>query len=424
MGKFRNLTRLSELAINPESRLSIVVGVLATFQVALMAVTWPLWWGKPDFPQVPLIATGIAPLNGSFLSVVLVFAAFLIAAAGGPPHNETKRARAPQWISLVTGLLLVVLNQHRLQPWHWLFLVCQAWCVLFSPPHALRLMRHTLSTIYVCAALSRISATPQQGMTGVIAGQLLNMSQIAPLPANENAVVILSCLATITEFLTGLLLLFRKTRTGGVVMALLLHCFLLLALGPLGLNHNSAVLLWNISLLCVVPLCFVGQDVSSTHAADKWTTISHRLLKFAVFTTWMFPLSALIGIADNWPGWQVYSTRPEHWTCLIHEADRAQLPDSLRHYADNPAPFSDWTRIRLEQWSLDATLAPLYPEDRFQLAIIEFVLSQLPTDCRFRVEISEPATLFWWLRKSRRIDNSVDLQKSHDRCFLNSRVFD
>ncbi len=423
MGKFRNLTRLSELAMNPESRLAIVVRVLATFQVALMAVTWPLWWGQPDFPQVPLISTGIAPANGSFLSVVLIFAASLIVVALGPLHDETRRARVPQWTSLVTGLLLVVLNQHRLQPWHWLFLLCQTWCVLFSPPHVLRLMRHTLCTIYACAALSRISATPQFGMTGVIVSRLLNRSHVVVLPMDESTLVFLCWLVTIAEFITGMLLLFRRTRSSGVVMALLLHLLLLLALGRLGLNHHSAVLLWNTSLLCVVPLCFVGKDLPSTHPSDDRTTISDWWLKFALITTWMFPLSALIGIADNWPGWQIYSPRPENWTCLIHEADRSQLPDFLRQYAGDPAPLSDWSPIRLEQWSLDATQAPLYPEDRFQMAIIEFVLSQLPPDCRFRVETSEPAPVFWWRRISHETDKLIELKKWRGRWLLNSEAF-
>ena len=206
-------------------------------------------------------------------------------------------------------------------------------------------------------------------------------------------------------------------------MAVLLHLILLLALGPLGLNQHSAVLLWNTSLLFVVPLCFVAKDVSLTHPADERTTISHRWLTFALFTTWILPLSALIGIADNWTGWQVYSQRPERWTCLIHDADRPTLPDFLRKYTAAPPPFSDWTPIRLEQWSLDATQAPLYPEDRFQLAIIESVLSQLPADSRFRVEISEPARLFWWRRRSREAASLIELQIEHRRFLLNSVVF-
>ena len=115
----------------------------------------------------------------------------------------------------MSGLLLVVLNQHRLQPWHWLFLLCQTWSLVFAAPHSLQLMRHTLSSMYVCAALSRISLTPQNGMTGLIVSQLLKMSHVAAWTADKNALTILCCLATGAEFLTGVLLLFRRTRTAG-----------------------------------------------------------------------------------------------------------------------------------------------------------------------------------------------------------------
>lgn len=423
MWKFRNLTRVRELATNPESRLEVVVRLLATFQVALMAVTWPLWWGQSNFPQVPLIATGIAPANGSFLSAVLVFAVSLIAVAGLYRQYEARRVRVLQWISLVSGLLLVVLNQHRLQPWHWLFLLCQTWCLLFAAPHSLHLMRHTLSSTYVCAALSRISLTPQNGITGLIVSQLLKMSHVAAWTTDRNALAILCCLAIVAEFLIGVLLLFRRTRTAGAVLALLLHLLLLLALGPYGLNHSAAVLLWNANLLCLVPLLFIGKHLKSKRRSDDRPQTSERWVKAAVIVTWMIPLSGLFGIADNWPAWQVYSPRPEHWTCLIHADDRSQLPEVLQPFTGMPAPLSEWSPIRLEHWSLAATHAPLYPEDRFQLAIIESVLSQLPPDCRFRVEISEPGGLFWWRRRSREVATRADLQKEHLRFHLNSAAF-
>ena len=49
---------------------------------------------------------------------------------------------------------------------------------------------------------------------------------------------------------------------------------------------------------------------------------------------WLFPLSGLFGIADNWPAWQLYSTRPETWTLRIKEADVRYLDNHMAKLFD------------------------------------------------------------------------------------------
>ena len=180
---------------------------------------------------------------------------------------------------------------------------------------------------------------------------------------------------------------------------MLLHGTLLLALGPLGLGHHTAVLIWNVCFLCVIPVVFSGpvKDWPSTQTGQRW---SYRA---ATLFVWLFPLSGLFGIADNWPAWQLYSTRPETWALRIKETDVHYLDNQIQPHVSKPAPLDDWVVVRLDRWSLAETESPLYPQDRFQSEVIRRVVATLPDDAEFRVDISEPERWFWWKRIQRTV---------------------
>ena len=54
----------------------------------------------------------------------------------------------------------------------------------------------------------------------------------------------------------------------------------------------------------------------------------------------------------------------------------------------------------------------MYPEDRFQRAVIQSLLAQVPESVRFRVNISEPEFPFWWQRRERQIETREDLRET------------
>lgn len=125
----------------------------------------------------------------------------------------------------------------------------------------------------------------------------------------------------------------------------------------------------------------------------------------ATTVIWLFPLSGLIGIADNWPAWQIYSPRPESWILQMHERDVHFLAEDIEQHVTKPMPLDDWVVVKLDRWSLVETESPLYPEGRFQRELIQHVLSRLPDDVEFHVDISEPAPWFWWKRIHRTLSS-------------------
>ena len=369
--------------------------ILAGFEFLLIAVTWPLWWGNSSFPVIPLINSRSLPIVVDRIIVGVLLAVCMIVAGSTGQRRWDRIVRAA---GLAAALMLCVSNQHRLQAWHWLF-VLGLGASLFKPENGLQLLRCVLASIYVCSALSRMAPLAHQGMSAAIVDQLLWMIGMKPEAVAGSRGEILCHGLNVGELGVGLMLLLPRWRRYGILSAMLLHGTLLLALGPLGLGHHTAVLIWNVCFLCVIPVVFSGpvKDTPSTQSGQRW---SYRA---ATLFVWLYPLSGLFGIADNWPAWQLYSTRPETWALRIKETDVHYLDNRIQPHVSEAAPLDDWVVVRLDRWSLAETESPLYPQGRFQSEVIRRVLATLPDDAEFRVDISEPERWFWWKRIQRTV---------------------
>lgn len=397
-----SLVHGNDLTNNSESRAVLAIKCLAVFEIILIVATLPLWWGATAFPQVPLVVE-LPPVIDQLATVCLMMACTVIVSL--PVRDRSQFLTSARVTALVCSVMLVSSNQHRLQSWHWLMMLNLAWLIVLPRTDLLLAMRHTVAAVYVCSALSRISLTPEQGISGIIVRQLLELVGQSGWEMADASIAKLCHLMTLGEFLIGLLLVAPKTQRWGALGAILLHSSLLLALGPLGLNHHVGVLLWNLCFLCLVPILFPIR-----HAAENHDAAYAPRRTVVLLATWLFPLSGLLGVADNWPSWQLYSSRPETWILSVHEADRKLLPDTVQSFIAEPAPLSEWCVIKLDRWSLEHTRSPMYPEDRFQRAVIESLLAQVPESVRFRIDISEPEFPCWWKRRERQIDTREDLQ--------------
>ena len=85
--------------------------------LALFAATWKLWAPQAEFPQVPLFGwAGSLPLFVDWLAFGVLLGSVTLAAW----RPNSRRS----WLVLVVSLsVLIVLDQHRLQPWAWQLLL-------------------------------------------------------------------------------------------------------------------------------------------------------------------------------------------------------------------------------------------------------------------------------------------------------------
>lgn len=393
-----------------------------------MAVTWRLWFGGSDVPIISLLpASGLPSAVDSLLSGLLLIGCGVLACSRR--ISETRLRKLSVGV-LVTAAVLAGLSTARLQPWHWLLMLLLLPAAVCRGRSLLCVHRVTVATIYLFAALSRFD--PQWpadgGMSSSVLRTLLGMIDLEHLLRDPGTSRLLIAVQNCVEFVTGVCLLVPRWRRGGVALAILIHACLLVALGPWALGHSWGVLLWNVVLLCVVPLLFHnGQQPAIPQAAiPQAAPGGSRRYTQAVWLTGivlLIPASALLGMADNWLGWQVYSPRTDRLWLRVAASEQERLPASLRPFVSPPQPLSDVCTVRLDRWVNAQTGAPLYPEDRYQLSLATAIVRTLD-DGTFLISISTPQTPRWWQRRERQLDSHSELQQALAEFWLTPAIRD
>ena len=406
----------------------------AVFQIILVAATWPLWFGTQQFPSVPVFAAlrGVPAMIDRGLGGVFVVAvsALVVQSLG----QASKRTRVAIALAMFADLLLCCLNQHRLQPWNVLFLLIALSYLVVETGHRTVVVRVAVAMIYLCAALSRVGPQIDDGVSRQIPETVLSaigLDRLNRFPA----LIFAACSAmSIVEFTAGALLLTRCFRIVGIALAMVIHATLLLTLSPLGLNHNAGVLVWNAFFLVLLPMLTrsghsnVGGGAnraqaneepvqaesrgSSRDAPSPQMSVRAKLLTTAVV---VFPLSGLVGIADNWPSWQLYSPRPEVLAVYVRRDAIDELPQFVRPFVGEPAPLDDWHPVRIDRWSLAATGAPIYPEDRFQLAVAEWLSHRLNIPATIKAVLDAPQQPMWWRRRTTTLNNADEIRQAAEQ---------
>lgn len=356
--------------------------------------TWPLWWGVHEFPTIPYVpliekfSPWVDPLATMVLFIGLVAGVLL-------PNPKT------WWCIpvLCSTCWLVLASQQRLQPWVWHGgLIVLNW-LLFSPRTASRWWLVILVTIYICSGISKLDLAFAHELGPTLLGgllQSLGLSAISRLwsPAIWHS---LSLVLPAGELLVGILVAIPRTRTVGLILAMIMHGLLISALGPWGLNHSTGVILWNISCAGIAWGLLVQhrqqqQTVLQSDSRSSQTVglktpfrllhsfpASARHLVMASLL-WLPALLVLFDLGAPWMGWAVYSMRSEKVTIYLTEDDLQKLPPSLQKWVEPGLPegpcadLDHLHRLALNQWTLYELKAPVPPQKSYSMGVIQHLI--------------------------------------------------
>ena len=341
--------------------------VWASFGLLLFLVTWRLWTPQSEFPQIPFFAALIeVPGWVDWLAIAVVIASLLVA---GFSTREIVWRRAMMAFAFAT-VLLMLLNQHRFQPWAYqfvLFAVIMANCRLSIAPH---LMRWIVVSIYVYSAVSKFDYQFLHSLGPQFLATLTGFFGIASSEWSADRQAWLALLFPIGELLVGIGLFVPRTRRVAIFAAIGLHLLLLLILGPWGLSHQPGVLVWNLFFMAQAWMLFTQPKATEAPAANAPRQLVPEIL--CVLLTGIviaFPASESLGYCDHWPAWELYSPRSSRVQIAIHESAVDRLPPEIQQHLSAAGEDSDWRQLYLDRWSLESLSVPIYPEDRFQFGV-------------------------------------------------------
>ena len=396
---------------------------MAGFGLLLLAITWRLWTPQTEFPQIPFFSwlvdvPGVADwiaLLGTSIGLIAMF------------FTSCRMAKPAIGLFLISIVPLILLNQHRLQPWVYLLIVASSLLLCLPNKTCLTWLRRIVISIYLYSAISKFDYQFVFSVGDQMLDVLAGFVGLEPDGLPQWAQVSLVLCLPLTELLTGVLLLFPKTTRPAGWLAIGLHASLLLVLGPLGLNHQPGVLVWNGWFIAQAWLLFTTRPPQASDSVEPNIEIPEsqsrpvdlvwlgRLLATFVI---LFPLTCVISPwfelpikADHWIAWEVYAPRSSR------ARTQSPMPSTSAQQWQTPMFHTP------NQWSLDQLGVPVYPQDRFQFGCWLALFDQQSGSNERTPAVIVSGTANRWTgeREQTRIDGPVDAQKYRTRLWFNTR---
>ncbi|MCP4189502.1 MAG: hypothetical protein GY768_02615 [Planctomycetaceae bacterium] len=367
--------------IQERTRVTLLKRATCLFTVALLLSTWKLWFPQSAFPQVPLFQ-GLVDVPGwvdQGLLLVLVPALILMGVVRVSPRFATIS------LFLIIGLLttLMMLNQHRIQPWAYLAILVFTTIACCTAKQILFWLRALFLSVYLFSALSKFDYLFLTTIGQQFLSTGLESLGFAFLEWSEPTRIGFALLLPLGELLTAICLLFSNTRRLGVIMALFLHLTLVLILGPWGMQQKVAVLIWNLQFCILIPLIFwplnrvaldpISEGGQLTRSGMVGSVGARLLICLAI----CFPLFEGLGFWDSWVSWGLYSTRAARVEIYFQEELAKRLPPELQPHLSQSTYQGYLKKFYMDRWSLAALDAPIYPSDRFGTGAVLALLEQL-----------------------------------------------
>ncbi len=237
-------------------------------------------------------------------------------------------------------------------------------------------------------------------------------------------------------------MLWPRTRRVGLWAAVASHLLLLFILGPWGLGHKPPVLLWNCYFIVQDVLLFaqpckrlpvlvpalgwslaIGRSEfeSTPQPGSATLRCAGPAVKGLIWLALIAPLLGPWGYCDHWLAWGLYASRAERLRILVPRSQERRLPADLQTYLAALNDEPDWLELRADRWSFASLGVPLYPQNRFQLAVAVAVGRQCQLGQSLRVVRYETADRWTGRRERETLIGLAAIQDACDQYRLNAQ---
>ncbi len=311
-----------------------------------MLLSLSLWWtANGILPYLPLFFT-----EGQWLeqSSLVLFPVFLILAILNLIFSKNRPVLI---LLLVTGVLLVCGNIHRLQVWFYfygLILFLFLWKNKVSNELLLTILQGLVVGVYLWSGFHKFNINFVED----IFPWLLE-------PLGWTSSPSLAYGAAGVEVLLGLGLLFQPTRNFFVVGTIGFHLIILGLLGPLGHNWNIVVWPWNI----VMPILVFFLFYKTEEIKLERITALFRVFPTGIFVlglVWILPAFNYIGFTPEQISFKMYSGAQPEVVLYFGEKDRLLVGDHPTVHGILPTKTLPNYRVELDVLASSEWGTPLF----------------------------------------------------------------
>ncbi len=377
----------NEAGSSLQTRAAWVKTMAAGGILAGLALSPRLWVSSryyPVSPIAPILSRIPQPwdvaLLGSFIATLVAIMVI-------------SRPQRVFWAASCMGVFLVCIDQSRLQPWFYQYLLMLIAVSYFYTLRAdtaqragsINACRMIVASIYVWSGIQKLNPGFASELFPWLIRPVLN---ILP-PHIQELALRAGALAPWIEIAIGGGLLISSLRRTAVCMAVAMHCLLLLDLGPIGLDTNNVVWAWNVVMGASVVVLFGGSPSVRTSAIVFPGAQPFRWFLLIVGT--IAPALSLSGAWDHYPSWALYSGARNEAVIYITDRLFDRLPAAIQNYVYEDRHHVN--RVDIYRWSAIELNAPVYPEVRVYRNIAKLLCRYSADPADVRLEVTMRGTL-------------------------------
>ena len=360
----------SETALSRTWLIGLAILVLATF---------PLWVQSGDYPRVSWLPLDCSGQFG-FVTELMLLTALAVAISVLIRRNDRQWI---WWVIAATLCLLVLMDQHRLQPWVYQLITISVIVGCLGVVRAIRWTIPVTISIYLFSALGKFDYQ----FTHTVGAEMIQSVVGRVHELNHAGATRMAFGLPVCELSVAVLLAVPKTRRLGGWLAIMMHVTLIGILGPWNLDHSWGVLVWNAMLATQAFWLFVigqARAAATIDPAKPRLTLASCVATLTVTVVLLMPLLERFGCWDHWTSWALYSPHNSRVRIEIHRSAMPALPSELQQHLDHDRDGDGWRELDFETWSLQKRLVPVYPQARYQLSVAHRIAirNQLQSEIR------------------------------------------
>jgi uncharacterized membrane protein YphA (DoxX/SURF4 family) len=337
----------------PEEKNGWLLKITCIFWLFAKLIGWRVWTTYRLFPTAPLFESLDHIHPAVHLALFLLQVLFIIMLLF---LNKNK------WVLiglLAAEIFSCLLDQSRVQPYEYQYMFIIFIFIIntnsqkFIPAAVIFILAST----YFYSGLSKLNEGFLQVMwTKAI---LRSLFKLPPGIAGRHWLYLGGYLAGIVELVAGVGLLFSRVQKTAAIVLILMHLFILVLLGPLGLRYNKIVWPWNVAMILYLYILFFRKN-GDTFTFGPIFTGWNKL----VFIAWgILPAFNFIGCWDYYLSSSIYSGRTPKMTICI--SDTSKCRQLKRFFQQNSLKNCKGSAmIDIQRWAQAETNSAPYAEVR------------------------------------------------------------
>jgi hypothetical protein len=316
-----------------------------------IAVSFPLWMSQRAFPLAPI--AGFIPKFPAVIDVLIVVVLMLSLGLG-----ILLQRRGIFIVILVVLFILLVQDQMRWQPWVYLYL-------MLLLPFASKIDKSKLTPyfqiliigVYLWSGIHKFSPEFLDNTYRMILMDMFGIESEASIYNLRS----LGYIIPAVEIAVPILLIIPKTRTIGVIGAIITHLFIGGLFVMIGIN--TIVYPWNIAMILLVITLFHQNPEPIT----IWKGGSSLSLFFNVQAIILFILLPSLSLVERWDhylSFSLYSGKTNLFYICVDNENAHRIDADLQQYYWQTETLTQGEMISMDAWAIGELNVPFYPEQR------------------------------------------------------------